>query len=206
MSSTEVIVLCLAVSVLIAIGAYVFRIARAQADPKVGTGLDDPNRQAPATCSETCDIHDKLGESVTYDCGHDDAPEFRLDLYGEPCIHKKPGLRKKACSDCLLAGIMQIARRCGACGFVIMPGDPVALCIDDRKIGKQEWKTLVGDQLLVCLRYDCDNGPGYCGHWTGDAIEPAYADGGNMISQVFKSGEPMLTVIGPLSDAKPPSK
>lgn len=201
---TIAIVLC--ITALIAVGVYAFRVAFRK-DSKEGTDTgSQQSRYQPASCKETCDIHDKLGEAIRYDCGHEDAPEFRIDLYGEPAIHKKPGKGAMLCSDCLLAKIKQTSRRCGACGFAIMPGDPVALRVDDERIGRKEWKTLYGDQLLVCLRYDCDNGPGYCGHWLGDGIKPAYPDGGNMISQVFKTGEPMFTEIGPLEDAKPPIK
>lgn len=155
---------------------------------------------------ETCDIYDKRGEPIRYECGHDDAPEYRLDLYGEPCVHKRPGKGTKLCSACLLAGLLKVVRRCGACGFAIKPGDPVALCVDDRRIGKKEWKTYVGKDLLVCLRWECDNGPGYCGHWMGDGIKPAFPDGGNHISQVFKTGEPLFTQIGPIDPSEPPSK
>jgi hypothetical protein len=205
MNITIAIVLCIAA--LLAVGMYVFLVAFRKDVSKQGTSQESPiGHGLPASCTETCDIYDKLGEPIRYDCGHDDAPEFHLDLYGEPCIHKKPGKGNALCSACLLAKIMPISRRCGACGFAIMPGDPVALRVDDERIGRPEWKTLYGDQLLVCLRYDCDNGPGYCGHWLGDSIKPAYPDGGNLISQVFKTGEPMLTEIGPLEASKPPNK
>jgi len=157
-----------------------------------------------AVVKETCDIYGKTGAVIRYDCGHDDAEEFRIDLYGEPAIHKKPKVGRLLCSDCLLAKVLSVSRRCGACGFAIMPGHPVALCVDDRRIGKKAWKTVRDGQLLVCLRWECDNGPGFCGHWTGDGIKPAFPNGGNVISQVFNSGEAMGVEIGPLEPDEPP--
>lgn len=193
-------------AVFAAIGAFAIHTAYRLAFPKKSVQRDAKGPDGPAACKETCDIHGKDGEPIRYDCGHEDAPEYRIDLYGEPCIHKRPGKGTKLCSACLLAELLKVVRRCGACGFAIKPGDPVALCVDDKRIGKKEWKTLYGGNLLVCLRWECDNGPGYCGHWMGDGIKPAYPDGGNMISQVFKTGEPQFTQIGPIDPTEPPSK
>lgn len=164
--------------------------------------IDEPG----VTCTETCEIHSKLGDLIAYDCGHHDAPEFCLDLFGETRIHKKPGPLKLLCSECMLKKLVPDTIRCGSCGFSIMPGDPISLCVDEPKIGNKAWKTVFDGQLALCLRWECGAGPGYCGHWTGKGIKPAFADGGNQISQAFKTGEQVYTEIGPLDDSEPPSE
>lgn len=203
MSGTWYVIIALAIAASWSFYTFVLQPWFAR---KLNVKEEAPSEHGKISVKETCEIHSKLGDLIEYDCGHHDAPEFRIDFYGEPLIHKKPDKGKLFCSDCLLAELLKVTRRCGACGFIIKPGDPVALCVDDKRIGKKEWKTLYDDNLLVCLRWECGNSPGYCGHWMGDGIKPAFADGGNHISQVFKTGQPLYTEIGPIDPSEPPSK
>jgi hypothetical protein len=152
-------------------------------------------------CKETCDIHGKVGDPIRYDCGHDDAPEFRIDLWGEPMFHKKPDVGKLSCSDCLLKEVLKDCIRCASCGYAIMPGDPISLCVDDGS-GKKAWRTVFDGNLALCLRWDCDAAPGFCGHWTGKGIKPAFPDGRGMIAHTFETGEPTHVEIGPLGGDK----
>lgn len=154
---------------------------------------------------ETCDIRGKTGAVIRYDCGHEDAEEFRIDLWGEPTFHKKPEKGKLLCSDCFLKEVLASTLRCADCGFAILPRHPVAIRRVDKHMGKKAWRTMIGDGAVVCIRL-CDNAPGFCGHWMGNGIRSAFPDGGNMLSQVFNSGKAMVVNIGPLEPDEPPPK
>lgn len=156
---------------------------------------------APAACKETCDIRGKAGKIIRYGCGHDDHRTFAVDLWGEPWKRKLKKHAPTICSDCLLKEALAVSVRCGSCGFAILPGHPVALAVDDDRWGRTEWKKKFGDAVVVCLRWECGNAPGFCGHWTGDGIRPLYPDGGSAISRAFETGEAQFVEIGPL-DAK----
>ena len=146
-------------------------------------------------CKETCDIHGKLGAVIRYDCGHDDAEEFRIDLWGEPKFHKKPEYGALLCSDCMLKDVLAASLRCGSCGYAILPGDQISLCVDDGS-GRDAWRTVFDGNLALCLRWACDAGPGYCGTWTGKGIRPAFPDGGNVISRAFNTGKTVVVNDG----------
>lgn len=156
--------------------------------------LDD-GRMPP--CKETCDIHREAGEPVRYDCGHDDAPEFRISMWGEPRLRRTTGGPTRYCGDCLLKAALATSIRCGGCGYAIMEGDPISLCVDDGS-GKPEWRTVRDGQLALCLRVSCDAMPGFCGHWAGDGIRWAF-EGRTMIGHVFETGEPVA--VGDVTDA-----
>ncbi len=159
----------------------------------------DPDRLPP--CKETCDIHGKIGDPIRYECGHDDAPEFKLDLWGEPKLHKRPGVTPMFCSDCALKEILAVSTRCGDCGFAIMPGEPVAVRSPDRGDGVTGYPMNPEGGVIVCVRL-CDHAPGFCGHWTGKGVKPYFPDRGNAISQAFTTGEPAFVQIAPLDSGK----
>lgn len=146
-------------------------------------------------CKETCDIHGKLGAVIRYECGHDDHEEFRIDLWGEPKFHKRPIVDPKACSACMLKDVLAVSLRCGSCGYAILPGDQISLCVDDGS-GRDAWRTVFDGNLALCLRWACDAGPGYCGTWTGKGIKPAFPEGRNYISHVYESGKPVIVNDG----------
>ncbi|HTK60397.1 MAG TPA: hypothetical protein VL283_04335 [Candidatus Baltobacteraceae bacterium] len=146
-------------------------------------------------CKESCDIHGKAGAVVRYECGHDDAEEFHIDLWGEPKFHKKPIGTPLLCSACTLKEVLAVSLRCGCCGYAILPGDQISLCVDDGS-GKKEWRTVFDGNLALCLRWACDAGPGFCGIWTGKGIRPAFADGRGMIAHAFESGKTVIVNDG----------
>lgn len=150
----------------------------------------------PTACRETCDVSDRTGRVVPYACSHDDREGFRIALWGEPRLQKRPEQDPAMCSACMLERIRAVSIRCASCGFSILPGDPVALCLGGVN-GRQAWRTIVEGQMVLCLRWDCAAAPGFCGHWTGDRIQPFFPDGGSVISQAFKTGQPQLVDIGP---------
>ena len=119
---------------LVLIGA--FKLVSSRLRRKIAR-LEDEKADAPSSCKETCDIHGKVGDPIRYDCGHDDAPEFKIDLWGEPKFHKKPAVGKLLCSECLLKEALSVSIRCGGCGLAIMPGDPISLCVDDFDVGRR---------------------------------------------------------------------
>jgi hypothetical protein len=160
---------------------------------------ETPSETAEATsCKETCDIRGRSGKIVRYACGHDDHEEFAVDLWGEPWKRKLRKHEPKVCADCLLKGVLAVSVRCGACGFAILPRDPVALAVDEDRWGRPEWKSRSGDAVIVCMRWECGNAPGFCGHWMGDGIRPLHPDGSNAISRAFETGRPQFVEIGPL--------
>lgn len=163
-------------------GAYQLFRAR-KGGKEAGCGEDPP------ACRESCDIRDKTGRTLRYECGHDDAASYKIDLWGQPMFHKKRGGSRRSCSECLLKEMLAVSIRCGSCGYAIMPGDPVSACVDDPRIGKKEWRTVIDKQLLLCLRVSCDAALGYCGHWTGSGIKPAFPGGCTLAGHVLASAE-----------------
>lgn len=156
---------------------------------------DDEQEDDLPECKESCDIHATSGKVVRYECGHDDASSFKINLWGEQIYHRKARGPKRFCSACLLQRARATSIRCGSCGYAIMPGDPVSACVDDPRIGKKEWRTVVDGQLLLCLRRSCDSALGFCGYWTGEGISPAYSDGRTLIGHAFASGKAMVMHI-----------
>jgi|GEM_PF-6461874 len=152
-------------------------------------------------CTETCEVIGKAGTPVRYECGHDDAPEFRIALWGEPLLRKRPEQPPKICSECLLKKALEDSIRCGDCGFAILPGEPVAVRTAERRGGMACYPVDPDGGVIVCVRR-CDHAPGFCGHWMGKGIRPAFPDGGNVMSQAFNSGKPVFTEIGPLGRKK----
>lgn len=162
-------------------------------------GLVDDERLPP--CTETCEISGKTGAPVRYECGHDDAPEFRIALWGEPTLRKRPEQPPKICSECLLKKVLEDSIRCADCGFAILPGEPVAVRSPERRGGMASYPMNPEGGVIVCISR-CDHAPGFCGHWMGKGIRPAFPDGGNVMSQAFNSGKPAFVNIGPLETGK----
>jgi|SRR5688572_14390254 len=164
-------------------------------------GAEEPPSDGVPQCAETCEIFDKAGTPVRYECGHDDAPAFRIALWGEPSLRKRPEQPPKICSECLLKKVLEDSIRCADCGFAILPGEPVAVRSPERRGGMASYPMNPEGGVIVCVSR-CDHAPGFCGHWMGKGIRPAFPDGGNVMAQAFNSGQPAFVNIGPLDPGK----
>lgn len=168
------------------------RLAETSApDPESGRPMN-PNCNLPMPL-EACVIHSREGKVIDYECGHQDTIEFQVDLYGKSACRKRKEMDPKWCADCLLAEVKKISIRCGLCGYVIMPGDEVALYVDDKKLFPHAaWKTLVEDQVVGCLRWDCCPSGGFLsGRWTPHGYKPLFKHG-SMVGEAFATGKPVI--------------
>lgn len=178
--------------------AFVIRPARrkrlaeaSKPDPESGRPMN-PNCNLPMPLEE-CVIHSREGKKIDYACGHQDAIEFKLDLYGMPSCRKRKGMEPTYCADCLLAEIKKVSIRCGLCGYDIMPGHEVALYVDDKKhFPHQAWKTLVDGQVVGCMRWDCCPSGGFLsGRWTTQGYKPLFTHG-SIAGEAFATGKPVF--------------
>ena len=146
--------------------------------------------------TDVCVVENKTGPEVEYLCGHRHAERFTLNMFGETFMPKSTTVAKrKLCSECQLERLKKVIIRCAACGFVIWPGEGVAVYADSRKFNK-DWKTTIGDGkkkgVIGCLRWDCcPSGGFFAGHWMGDHFESAF-EGGTAVAEVFRTGKPLI--------------
>lgn len=148
------------------------------------------------TPTDTCTVENKNGEEVEYECGHRHAERFTVNIFGEPITFTDAGYAiRELCAECFLARLRTGLIRCALCGFPIMPGDPVAVYGNNKKLFKKEWMTTVGEGkdedkgVIGCLRWDCcPSGGFFSGHWMGDHYVPAF-EGGNIADEVFRTGQ-----------------
>jgi len=152
--------------------------------------------------TDTCAVVDVSGPEVDYECGHRHPERFMIDLYGMKIGLNEEGLaERKLCANCHLVKLKSATIRCAKCGFVIMPGDGVALYCYDRKLFKKTgWITFVGEgrekSVIGCLRWDCcPSGGFFAGHWTGDQFQSAFA-GGSAAAEAMRTGQVVVSNIG----------
>ncbi len=140
------------------------------------------------------------GDLVPYKCGHTAHERFTLDFYGIEAAPTDERLAERAdCPDCEIERVRRTSIRCALCGHVILPGEPVALYVDDRKLFKKEaWKTLADGHVVGCMRWDCcPSGGFFSGHWTPQGFRPAFAHG-SAVAEVFATGKAII--VGDSSD------
>jgi hypothetical protein len=81
---------------------------------------------------------------VDYACGHRDASDYELILFGARVRPTMSSLkRRELCGPCALERLKKESTRCRICHKLIMPGDPV---------------TLYGTETVGCLRLGCFSG------------------------------------------------
>ena len=128
--------------------------------------------------SDLCAVVDREGKIVDHKCGHPDAEQFTIFMFGEmfgidPDFLK----RREFCGDCHIKRLRSLLIRCAWCGHSIRPKSVVAIFPDDDKY-KAEWKTMVDKGgvkgVIVCTRDSCSPGfHSFSGIWMGDHFKPA---------------------------------
>jgi len=143
-------------------------------------------------------------ELVTYKCGHRGADRYLLNAFGEELMPGEESLAaREKCPECLTADARANIIRCALCGHHIMPGEPVALYVDDGGFNPK-WMTKLGRDVVGCLRWDCcPSGGFFSGHWDGEKVLPAFGEYGSAVEQAFKTGQ---VVCGNIEDLKPGPK
>lgn len=144
----------------------------------------------------TCEITERGGETVRHECGHVGHQLFKISVWGRPMIEAKQEGSRKFCADCLLVKVREDFIRCAICGEPIWPGQPVALIVDTMAFSRRAWRTIIDEQIVCCMGWDCEAGPGFVGHWTGKDIKSAFRDGRTMIGHVAATGEPTHVAFG----------
>lgn len=137
----------------------------------------------------------EAGKPVPYACGHPFAPRFEIDCYGqELSLADEAVAKREKCGPCALEEFKRVVIRCGACGFAILPGDGVALYVDDRKtFPKRERVTLHEKQVVGCLRMDCcPSGGFYAGNWDGTKFVPAFPGGMSAAATAMATGKAVV--------------
>jgi len=137
------------------------------------------------------------------ECGHYGPARFCHDLYGDKIEPKEEvfkAYKKHLCGACMQKMLEDAAIRCCACGFVILPGDPVAVYMNSREMNAA-WKTHPEDdqkRVIGCLRWNCAcTGAAFCGHWTGAEIKYAFPHGGSAMEEAFTTGKAVVGTFGP---------
>ena len=150
------------------------------------------------TCTDNLSVVKRTGKKVPYACGHIDSAKFRHDFYGE--VREPTGevfAAREKCGACMLANVMEFAIRCAACGFVIWPGDSVALYVDSGSFNAA-WKKTIGEpaQVVGCMRFGCcPSGGFFAGHWSESGFEPAFAGGVSAAATAFATGATVVVTL-----------
>ncbi len=150
------------------------------------------------TCTDNLGVVKRAGKKVPYACGHIDSAKFRHDFYGEV---REPTdevfAAREKCGECMLASVMEVAIRCAACGFVIWPGDPVALYVDNSSFNVA-WKKTIEEppQVVGCFRRGCCPSGGYfAGHWSESGFKPAFSGGASAAATAFSTGATVAVTL-----------
>ena len=123
------------------------RLAAPVIDAETGRPMN-PNCGLPMPL-ESCEIFDAGQESAVHECGHAGPLDFKIRLWGETLGTFTLKGPKPKCADCLLSEIRKVSIRCALCGYAIMPGDRVALYVDNKKtFPHPAWKTLEDGQVF----------------------------------------------------------
>ncbi len=157
----------------------------------------EPEAMPPST--DTCLITDQAGPEVDYECGHRHHERFIINIFGEPIeLTPEAYAKRERCAQCRLKLIKESTIRCAECGFGIRSGQPVALYSADSVCSA--WATYVGERkqiVIGCMRWDCcPSGCFFAGHWMGNHFRAAFAGGATAAAEVFRTGEPVFTVVG----------
>lgn len=146
--------------------------------------------------TDTFAVTEIRGQEVDYKCGHRQPSQYTFDLYGQKIELSPEGLeQRELCANCDLAELKKITIRCASCGFVIMPGHPVALYVDDPNIfKKRDWITKVEQSVIGCLRWGCcPSGGFFAGHWTGEKFQGAFA-GTTLAGEALRNPGKMVVI------------
>ncbi len=150
------------------------------------------------TCTDNLGVVKRAGKKVPYACGHIDSAKFRHDFYGEV---REPTdevfAAREKCGECMLASVKEFVIRCGACGFAILPGDPVALYVDAHHFSIV-WKKIVREppRVVGCMRWGCcPSGGFFAGHWSESGFEPAFPGGASAAATAFATGTAVVVTL-----------
>jgi len=146
-------------------------------------GVVEKPKDVPKATDITSVVN-QSGENVAYKCGHIYASSFAHDFYGEIWAVNGWFLAKRdRCGECMLAEVKTCTARCALCGFIIFPGESVALYPYNPSLNPA-WITRVGDRVVGCLRDICCSSPGsYAGYWDGEKFVPQF--GGQTADENF---------------------
>lgn len=139
----------------------------------------------PRPASIECLVIPRSASRRLFGCGHKGPMKFDLDLYGEQHIPSTETIQRwNLCGMCFMARVVSDATRCVRCGYIIHPGDRVALY--PRLKGDPAWvtKTVDGTRVIGCGRHDCIVMPGaYAGQWSENGFVPAL-EGGRTLFEI----------------------
>ncbi|OHA70307.1 MAG: hypothetical protein A3D64_00405 [Candidatus Wildermuthbacteria bacterium RIFCSPHIGHO2_02_FULL_49_9] len=155
---------------------------------------------------ETIEFKETVGLTLLFrECGHHGPEGFMFNIWGNSKSLKTAPTRitrengqahaEGVCPKCYFEQLKQAAIRCCLCGYAILPGDGVALYHKNSKGINKAVITLVDDNAIGCLLWDCcPSGGFYGGHWTAEGFQPGFA-GGTMAAEALRSGEPVVTTV-----------
>lgn len=164
---------------------------RKKGKSKTATIVSGEERQRMPPPKETCEVVNKSGEEVLYQCGHSFAASWAHSLYG--CVYEPMDeilTAREKCGECQLQDMMKLIIRCAACGWVILPNNPVALYAPDDALFKEEWTTLVGEDVIGCMRTRCCLFPAFfAGCWDGTKFVSHFGGNETMASLTIRTGQ-----------------
>lgn len=139
-------------------------------------------------------------KTIKYGCGHGGPEKFNIDFFGDcmkPNFKGKEKLRE--CPTCRLMDLKKLTIRCAACRLSILPGEGVAIYLNDEHFDQTiAHKIQEGDvvRVLGCLRMDCCPTGGYfAGHWTEQGFKPAFDEGRSAASEAFTTGKVVISNV-----------
>ncbi len=138
------------------------------------------------------------GKEIKYKCGHKGPEKFKVDFYGvrvQPNFTGKERLR--VCPACRVEEVKKFSIRCASCRHIILPGDGVALYVNDKSFDQaiaHKVKTGETKSVLGCLRMDCcPSGGFFAGHWTEEGFKPAHDSGLSAAAEAFATGKVVIS-------------
>lgn len=187
---TVVIIVLLATMILAIPVAFI--LVRATRRKMKGVSCPHKRPKGLPAVKETCEVIPESDERVQYQCSHSGWKAFRVSFWGEEIAPAPEFIEKREkCPDCMLEEALRVTIRCALCGFIIGPGDHVALYHDDGSF-KTEWVSRHGEAAIGCMRWDCcPSGGFHAGKWDGKQFVPAY-EHGSAAAQALATGEVVI--------------
>lgn len=154
---------------------------------------------------DICSFEEAEGLVVKFiACGHIVSREATWTFWGERkigvCLDDKhvsevdgEKIALTLCPRCEFEELSRLSIRCVLCGVAIFPGEPVAVYSRRSRGMRKKIGTLVGENYLGCMSWDCCPSGGFWGgHWTENGFISAFPDGGSVADEVMRTGKPIV--------------
>jgi hypothetical protein len=134
--------------------------------------------------------------NVRYDCGHEYAETFKLDIFGDELELTEEALKvHDECGNCLAEKIKKCTIRCSLCGRAIFPGEEVAL-YDKKYLKFKKGHKAVNGQIIGCMRWECcPSGAFLAGAWDGEKFVPLFKSGLCAAAEALATGQ-AIAIVG----------